>query len=709
MINHIPRISPATTSISLALVNSILLAGAAAQAQQTASDDKDAVTLPEVLVQGRAEEGIASTNAVTALKAKIPLLQTPQAISVVSRTLLDEQGVRKLEDALENVAGVTVGGYYSDWDYYRIRGFDAAFTTFYDGLRGDYGMYAEIFGLERVEVVKGPASTMYGQGPLGGMVNLVSKKPLPETFAEVQFTAGSYGFLEPAVDLGATLNDDKSVYLRLNALYRDQDSFVDYANKRRIYIAPALTWEISPQTTLTFLTQFMHDEGLLAMPLPAAGTVLPNVNGEIPIDRFVGEPGNDKMDQWRAKAGYELRHEFSEVFALRQNLAYNHMEQTWPDLYYPSSLDPDQRTLYRYPYDYQEKLDWFGVDSALEAKFDTGEVSHLVSLGVDYYYTRSDSTTRQIDYSDFPGSYPALDLFNPVYGQPLPAYGSLASSVSKSDILGLYLQDHLQLWDKLTLTLGGRFDWSSSGDDSADAFTPRVGVTYEFVPGMAAYANYSQSFDPQWFYTDSNGEVVDPERGENFEVGLKTELLEGRLKTLLALFHLTRQDVATDNLATPDPFDSITSGEQRSRGVELEVAYQFVPGLELTAAYAYTDAEITEDNTLPVGARLAGVPEHMFGGWLSYTFQEGLLRGLGFGIGGRYYTDQEGDSSYVTSFELPAYGLLDAAVYYRRGAFSAQVNVNNVLDERYFAGAYNDLYVLPGEPITVCGTVGWSF
>lgn len=695
---------------TLALVNTILLAGLGAQAQEAGGAGTNApVKLQDVLVQGYSETSIAATNAVTSLKSEIPLLQTPQAVSVVSRTLLDQQGVRRLDDALENVAGVTVGGYYSEWDYYRIRGFDAAFNTFFDGLRGDYGMNAELFGLERVEVVKGPASTLYGPAPLGGLVNLVSKRPRPETFADVQFTAGSYGFLEPAVDLGAALNDEKSVYMRLNALYRDQDSFVDYANKQRFYVAPALTWEISPQTTITFLTQFMHDEGLLAWPLPAVGTVLPNVNGQIPIERFVGEPDGEKMDQWRARLGYELRHEVNETFAFRQNLAYNHMEQTWPDVYYPSSLDADQRTLYRYPYDYQEKLDWFGADNALEAKFETGEVEHFVSLGVDYYYTRSDSATQQIDYGDFPGSYPAIDLFNPVYGAPAPVYASQSSSVTRSDIVGVYLQDHLKFWEKFTLTLGGRFDWSSSGDDSVDAFTPRAGVTYEFVPGLAAYASYSQSFEPQWFSRDSNGDVVNPERGENFEIGLKAELLEGRLRGQLSLYHLTRQDVATANPSTPDPFDSIVSGEQRSRGVEVEGAYQILPGLALSAAYAYIDAEITEDNSLPVGARLAGVPEHSFSSWLSYTLQDGPLRGLGFGAGGRYYTEQSGDSTYANSFELPAYGLLDAAVYYRRGAFSAQVNVSNLLDERYFAGAYNDLYVLPGEPITVRGTVGWSF
>jgi iron complex outermembrane receptor protein len=234
-------------------------------------------------------------------------------------------------------------------------------------------------------------------------------------------------------------------------------------------------------------------------------------------------------------------------------------------------------------------------------------------------------------------------------------------------------------------------------------------VTYEFIPGAALYANYSESFKPQWFNTDAAGKPVSPETGENYEIGLKTALLDGRLNTLLALYHLTRQNVATPNLNTPDPFDSIVSGEQRSRGVEFEAALQLVPGWDLTTAYTYTDAEITKDNALPVGARLAGVPEYAFSAWTKYTLQDGPLKGLGFGLGGRFYTEQEGDITYSNPFELPAYGVMDAALYYERGLFHMQVNIDNVLNERYFIGAYDDLYVLPGEPLTVQATTGWRF
>ena len=685
---------------------------AQAESAQEEKSPHKALKIEETQVTAEREEerGYGVKSATTATKTDTPLLETPQAVSIVPRTLLDDQGARKLDDVLKNVAGVTPGGYYSDWDYYRLRGFDASFTTFWDGFRGDYGKNAELFGLERVEVIKGPASALYGQGPLGGLVNLVSKRPRPYTFADAYFTSGSYNFYEPAVDLGAPLNQERTVYARFNALYRDQESFVDYVHKRRMFVAPSLTWEIGPDTMLTFLTQYVHDWDRLAFPLPAKGTVLPNINGDIPISRFIGDPENsNEVEQWRARVGYEFRHQFNQVFSLRHNLYASRLWQNWDHILYPSSLDANERTLYRYPYGYREELDQLGVDTALEAQVTTGAIQHHVLFGVDYYYNRSASTTRQIDYADFPGSYPALDLFDPQYGAPLPAFASLTKSRTHSDLVGLYVQEQAKFFERLTLTIGGRVDFSTNEGESVDAFSPRVGVTYVFFPAVTLYANYSESFDPQWFSTNAAGKPVDPETGENFEVGLKTALLDGRFNTLLALYQLTRQNVATANLSTPDPFDSVVSGEQRSRGVEWENALQLLPGWDLTVAYTYNDAEITEDNTLPVGARLQGVPEHVFNVWTKYTLQDGPLKGLGFGLGGRYYTEQEGDSTYSNPFKLSAYGIMDAAVYYERESFHAQVNMNNALDERYFIGSYNDLYVLPGEPLTVRATLSWLF
>src|SRR5258706_8846582 len=261
------------------------------------------------------------THTTAGSKMDSSLLDVPQAITVVDRELLNDQGAYKLDDVLKNVAGVMPGGYYEAWDYYRIRGFDASFNTYIDGLRERNGMNEETFGLESVEVMKGPSSTLYGQSVLGGIVNVRSKQPRPDAFAQVQFTGGSYGFYEPAIDAGASLNPSHTLYARINLLYRPTGSFVNYVNRPPVYVAPALTWDISSDTQLTLLGRYQHDTGHLGFPLPAEGTVLPNPNGEIPISLFVGEPSNpNPVSEVNKQFGYQLSHRFNDSFSVYQNV-----------------------------------------------------------------------------------------------------------------------------------------------------------------------------------------------------------------------------------------------------------------------------------------------------------------------------------------------------------------------------------------------------
>ncbi|MCW5556663.1 MAG: TonB-dependent receptor [Verrucomicrobiae bacterium] len=453
------------------------------------------------------------------------------------------------------------------------------------------------------------------------------------------------------------------------------------------------------------LTSIKNDNIDMAFPLPAAGTVLPNPSGEIPISRYIGNPayGNDEWERL-IRLGYELRHRFSEHLALRHNFRYEQNDWTSDDLAYPSFLEEDQRTLYLSGWKAKGAYKGYRVDTALDATFETGSVEHTLTGGVDYRWTDQGydgrNSTNDVTLDVFTPDYAAMPPF--LYGDPF------GYSVTDDDI-GFYFQERARLWQRVTVTLGGRYDWTSSADQSADAFSPRVGVTYEFIDGLSAYASYSRSFQPQWDFLDAEGQSVAPARGQNYELGLKSELLDGRLYGLLAIYNLTLKNVATPDLSTPDPNDSVVTGKQRSRGVEIEGGYRFAPGWELIGAYTYVDAEVVEDNTIPAGSRLWGVPKNVFNAWVKYTLQDGVLRGLGVGLGGRYNTRQEGDATYTAPLDIPAYGVMDAAVFYRRGSVQAQVNVNNVLDHRYFVGAYNDVYVLPGEPITVRGSVSWNF
>jgi iron complex outermembrane receptor protein len=640
------------------------------------------------------------------------LLDVPQSITVVDHELLSDQGAYKLDDALKNVAGVMPGGYYEAWDYYRIRGFDASFNTYVDGLRGGNGMGEEIFGLESVEVLKGPSSTLYGQSVLGGIVNLRSKVPQPDAFAQVQFTGGSYGFYEPAIDAGTSLNRSHTLYARLNLLYRPDGSFVNYVNRHRVYVAPALTWDINQDTQLTLLGRYQHDSGHLGFPLPAKGTVLPNANGEIPISLFVGEPSNpNPVSEVNKQFGYQLSHRFNESISFYQNVRVAWYENHWDKLLYPAFFGSDERTLYRYPLSYKQEWSTYGADTGMRFRVETGRIQHNLVGGVDYYREPNRYNEESIDFNNT-SAYMPLDVFNPVYGTPFSPISPFANGDTRTQYVGLYVQDRMQLTERLSLTAGGRLDFASNRDFSQpvsndnNAFSPRVGGTYRLVPSVALYADYSKSFLPQtgMVYDGSpSGAFASPERGDQWEGGVKTSLLSGRMVNTVSVYRLTRSNVLTPDPNHPNFY--VLTGKQRSKGVELETTFQLHRTWNLILAYAFTEANVVQDNVIPVGTPTQNVPKHSLNVWSTYELQHGWLRGVGLGFGARYYTRQSGD--LLDTFSIPAYGLMDASIFYRRGHLGWQVNAYNLADKRYFAGSYNDVYVQPGSPRSVHVTISW--
>jgi iron complex outermembrane receptor protein len=558
--------------------------------------------------------------------------------------------------------------------------------------------------MERVEVLKGPSSSLYGQGSLGGLVNLISKRPEEERAGKFTLSFGGDDYQQAGLDVTGTLSEAHGISGRIVALYRNDGSFVEFVDGvRRYYLAPSLTWR-GEQTTITWLNAFTHDRQEIGFPLPASGFVTPNPNGKVPRDRFVGDgedPGVGK--EWRFQTGYLANHQFSEWLSLRQNLRASWNESDWDRLLYPAYLDADERTLYRYPYYSNGDGNYVGVDTALDARFATGPLDHVATFGVDVYRARDTWRSRQIDYSD-PASYLPLDLFDPQYGQSLPPLFEQPAYVSDTETTGVYLQDQVDLLDGLLLTVGGRYDWVESNGESSEAFSPRVGVSYQVLESLVAYASYSRSFLPQSGQLES-GEAAKPERGTQWEIGAKGALWNGRADLTLSLYQLTRENVATESPL--NPIFVVTTGEQRSRGVELDAQVQVANGLELISAYAYTDAEVTEDNVLAEGLWTKNAPKHGFSTWLKYTLRSGALEGLGFGMGVSYYSKQAGDLE--NTFFLPAYTLVDANVTYTRGPLQLQLNLDNLSDERYATGSYDDLYVLPGRPRRARVLVSWAF
>lgn len=682
----------------------LLVAGAAVAADvapDVAADDQPRSTeIDGVTVTG------SKIGHPVGLKSDVPVLETSRAVTVITAQTLQEQGITRLADALRNVAGVSRSSTYGYFDSYQIRGYDAAYgSIFLDGLTSGNvaGAVNELAGLEQVEVIKGPASALYGASPLGGVVNLVSKRPRAEPLLDIGVATGSYDLREVTVDANHALTQDGSLLGRVNIVYRDSDDFVDYAHSQRIYIAPALTWKIGADTSLTLLGRYQRDYASPWSPVSAWGTILPSVNGPWDIRRSVNGRGAQKaVNNVNAKQiGYVFDHRFSDALSFSQSVRYENRQTYWNRWMFVAGFVDDNvvggvqqgHVLGRYLYGPFSQTDKdFAADSKVTATFDTGAIGHKVLAGFDYRRTRnSNAGTGNYTASDNP-----LDILNPDYDAPYVDGPPVGPAVKgKTSQAGFYLHDHVTIGDRLTLTLGGRWDTAKSGGQKDSKFSPSAGATWLLVPGVSLYANYSKSFTPtpSW-QTRFDGGLLPPETGENIEAGLKTQTEDGKLSGMVSIYQLTRQNVATDDPA--HPFFYVVTGEQRSRGVEVEGAWRPTPAVEVTAAYSHIDAKITKDNTLPVGLPLANFPEDALNLWGKYTVRGGPLAQLGISLGLLYNSDRHFYESRL--YTLPSYTLLNAGLSYPFGPWKMNLNVDNLTDKRFFPDACCLDRITPGEP-----------
>ncbi|MEM1254642.1 MAG: TonB-dependent receptor [Cyanobacteria bacterium P01_H01_bin.21] len=684
----------------------------------TAQVDESEETL-RLVVTGEEGSRYVEPNTSTATRTDTPLRDIPQSIQVVPREVLEDQQVITLGDALRNVSGVVRSERIFNGELFSIRGFNAS-TTLRDGFRlNDGGRvgFLELSNLETIEVLKGPASILAGSINPGGAINLVTKQPLSEPFYNLEFQAGNRGLISPSIDLSGPLTVDGRLRYRLNALYRNQDSFRGFdTDDERFFVAPTVSWQIGDRTDLTVYLEYLDDERPGDLGLVALGDEV----ADVPSDLVVGEL-DDIAREETLRVAYQFEHRFSDRWKLRNGFSFFRSDASSELITALSVLDETAGDILLAP-----TFDG-GVETALDlqtnvvGEFNTGSIEHQVLLGVDLFRNVLDDRFLRFDFfSPIP-----FNVFDPVYGtvsrpdrEDTPLF---ALQEIRDDGLGIYLQDQITLLDNLKLLAGFRYDTieqevtngptflnptSSESTINEDAFTPRIGVVYQPIEEVSLYGSYSTSFLPNTA-TTVEGELMKPERGEQFEIGARAELLEGRLTANLALFDITKENVAT---ADPDNFSfSVATGEQRSRGVELDIAGEILPGWNIIANYAYTDAEITDDEDGNEGNRLTGAPENNVNLWTTYDIQNGPLEGLGFGLGVNYVSERFGDTA--NSFTADEYFLTNAAVSYKRDNWRAAFNIRNLFDVDYIesAGRTRTIGISPGEGFTLIGSFSLEF
>ncbi|MEH2286541.1 TonB-dependent siderophore receptor [Nostoc sp.] len=660
----------------------------------------------ELVVTGE-QDGYSVPDSSIGTRTDTPLRDIPQSIQVVPQQVIKDQQATRLTDVLKNVPGVVLGGRSprDPLNVINIRGFDAFSETLVNGIQ-DRSIGSVGFGsnIERVEVLKGPASVLFGQGGLSGQVNLVTKQPLRDPFYFVETSIGSYNSYSGAIDLSGPLNDSKTVLYRLNASAGTNESFIDFYDQQQYLIAPTISWQISDRTKLTLEASYSLAEGPYDFGIPAQGSVLPNPNGRIPRNRFLSEPNLNDTSNGAFRIGYNFEHRFSENWQAR-SVFQTSLYRLKRNIVAPLGLQDNLRTIDRGVENFDFDENNYNLDNYVVAKLTTGSIKHEVVAG--FNLNKTDTNSKALFNRTTP-----LDVFNPVYGTATKA--SLPDFDIKNTIqqLGFYLQDQITVAENLKVLLGGRFDIANqefqdllnqtTDFKQAEAFSPRVGIVYQPIKPISLYASYSRSFS-QGLYP-LGAAPSEPERGTQYEIGVKADLTD-RLAATLAFYDLTRS-----NLPTSDPNDprlTIIVGEQRSRGIEFDISGEISPGWNIIAGYAYTDAVITEDNDLPVGNQLNNVPRHALNLWTTYEIKSGSLKGLGFGVGAFYYGNRQADLD--NTVELPSYVRTDAAIYYKRDNYRAAINIKNLFDSDYFVSAQNVNRIIPGDPLTIKGTISWQF
>lgn len=682
--------------------------------------DTQGSTLPVVNVVAAADRetatgpvaGYVATRSATGTKTDTPLVETPRAVSVITRQQLDDQKPTSIVQAIGYTAGVFSANnpYSTDSQQIALRGFTSTTGTgdfFYrDGMRIATIAFTgrqsvEPYALERIEVLRGPASVLFGQNVPGGIVNLVSKQPTDMPLREVEVQVGSFNRKQVAADFSGPIDDEGKLAYRLIALKRDADTQTDYLVDQRDFLSGTLAWRPTARTDVTLRAEYQRNKGGGINLLPASGTVLYNPNGQIPVSR--AQSTEEGKIYENADLAYQLEHRASDVWTFRQSVRYSKTQADAGGQTALTGYAANRRNVSTTNTLLVTDGDQWSTDNQAQARFTTGAVEHTLLFGLDH--VRGSGHTLR---GDGPGG--TLDLFAPVYG---PVARPAATGYDQNDLrqTGVYVQEQLKIDKAWVLSLGGRHDGSDYRNERQrasntvirmkdSAFTGQAGLLYLSESGFAPYVSYATSFMPVTSSSSFDGTPFEPEEGQQYEAGVKYQSKDGSSFVTMAIFDLRKQNVGTTDPA--HPLYQIQTGEVRSRGLELEAKATLGRRWSVTGSYSYTDAKVTKDNTdadrngTPdlVGKAVPNAPRHLASAWVDYAFGSQGLRGLSLGGGLRHIGERYGNNlntwsvSDVTLFDLALRYDLGQASSALRGAVIS-LNISNLADKIY-AGYCNN-------------------
>lgn len=667
------------------------------------------VELEAITVVGRSSSGSYLSEEAAAAKTSLPVREVPQSIRLFTKQAIDDLGATRLDDVFDFVGGISRQNSFGGlWDNVAIRGLpgneNTGIATLLNGVTASRGFNAprDLASVERIEFLKGPASALYGNSEPGGTLNIVSKRPLWQAANSLETYAGSHGYWRSALDSTGPLSE--SLAYRLNLAAESRDGFRDYTDSDRQVVAPAFTWKLGSDTRLEFVGEYLRH----AAPLNRGVVAVNGQLGQIPRERFLGEPADGKVTLRNATSQAILSHVWNDAWLSRFVLSQRETSLKGYSTE-ASSLQSDgslrRQRRYR-DYDSQD----LGFQAELQGNLEFAGTPHEILFGYETYRYTMDTLMLRANPSG--GAPYAINIHDPVYGQAQPTPLANTDTYETQRNQALYLQDSISLAQAWRLMAGLRVDNyeqslenrrnSTTTRQTPSATSPRLGLSWLPSSQWTLFGNLGQSFRPN-AGADSNNQAFAPEQGRSIELGSKWESASRKLAANAALFEIRKR-----NVLTADPANSsysVAAGEVRSRGAEAEFSGQISRHWRINTALTYTQVEVLRDNTLAIGESLINVPALSASAMAMYenSFSNGQRYGLGGGVTyvgerlGQARTQSEANSG-SPAFELPAYTTVRLNAYWRASpSLRLTLDIDNLFDTTYYTSSYSTLWVTPGS------------
>lgn len=696
---------------------------------------EDVMALPETAVIGVENtesawgpvQGYLATRTAAGTKTDTALVEAPRSISIATREQMDDRNVHSLDDAVRYMPGIVASSYGSDTraDWLRVRGFEP--TQFLDGLPLPKGVYAnpkqETWNLDRLALLRGPASSVYGQTPPGGLLDMVSRRPSAESSSEIQMQYGTDNHRQINFASTGKIDDEGQFLYGLSGVVRDSGTQVDHVDNKRYNIAPSLTWNIDEDTKFTLLTQFTRDDtGITSQFLPVQGTRIHSPLGKISHHKNLGDPDWEFYDRTYYALGYAFEHRLNDVWQFKQNLRYTKSDLSFQALTpgaYPFTRVDAEGNVGRSSTSVDEDISQFAVDNNFQGDFATGDIRHTLLIGLDHQRTNT-------HYTSIFGDGLTTNVNNPIYGQPIvrpPRSTAFYDYDQKTYQTGLYVQDQMAL-DQWRLTLGGREDWVHTGTrffNKGDAtnterdknFSGNAAISYVFDSGFVPYLSYAESFQPTSNATASPTDSFKPTEGKQWELGIKYQPPGSSTLLTAAVYDLTQKNVSVTTTNSDNVSITSQTGEVKVKGLELEAVSDVTENLKVIAAYTLAKSEVQKGDFK--GNRLQLMPNQQASLWTDYTWHNGVLDGFGIGAGARYTGNTYGDQGNTWLGKADAYTVFDAAVHYDLGRLdnslkgaSVALNATNLFDKDYISTC-DSFYCYYGDQRSVVASATYKW